>query len=177
MQIMVATAAPMMPTYTDHPKQHPVSPLRPAPAAARSGYLAQVEPWLARGARARTLVAEVPGGTHTVRPLIMQAEHGGLVAPPHFTFAPNELTRDAATPPYRLGAEEALMVVDGVLDVELIDGDRSATARLGPRDLVLVPAGCEHRLRNSDAGTVRFLAIVGDPAARPFGWREVPVSA
>jgi mannose-6-phosphate isomerase-like protein (cupin superfamily) len=177
MQIMVATAAPMMPTYTDHPKQHPVSPLRPAPAAAQAGYLAQVEPWLARGSRAPKLVADVDGGTQTVRPLIMQPEHGGLVTPPHFTFASNELTRDAATPAYRLDAEEALMVLDGVLDVELIEGDRSAATRLGPRDLVLVPAGCERRLRNSDATTVKFLAIVGDPAARPFGWRDVPVAA
>lgn len=177
MQIMVATAAPMLPTYTDHPKQHPVSPLRPAADSARARYLAQVEPYVARAARTEPLVAEVAGGTHTVRPLIMQPEHGGLVTPPHFTFAQNELTRGAATPAYRLAAEEALMVVDGVLDVELIEGDRSARERLGPRDLVLIPAGCEHRLSNSDAGPVRFLAIVGDPAARPFGWRDVPVAA
>jgi mannose-6-phosphate isomerase-like protein (cupin superfamily) len=175
MQIMVATAAPMLPTYTDHPKQHPVSPLRPAPAAAQAGYLAQVEPWVARGGRAQRLVGKVPGGTHTVRPLVMQPEHGGLVTPPHFTFAQNELTRGAATPTYGLAAEEALMVIDGVLDIELIDADRSASQRLGPRDLVLIPGGCEHRLRNSDAATVRFLAIVGDPAARPFGWQLTAV--
>ena len=62
------------------------------------------------------------------------------------------------------------MVLDGVLDVELIAGDARATQRLGPRDLAVVPAGVERRLVNSDAATVRFASIVGDPAAGPVGW-------
>jgi mannose-6-phosphate isomerase-like protein (cupin superfamily) len=167
MQIMVATAAPMMPTYTDHPAQHPVSPLRPAAPGAH----------VARATRTQRLNAAVDGGTHSVRPYIMQAKHGGLVTPAHFTFALNELTRGATTPAYRLAAEEAFMVLDGVLDVELLAGANAVTQRYGPRDLVVVPPGVERRLHNSDAVTARFAAIVGDAAARPFGWRDVAVTA
>lgn len=177
LQIMVATAAPMMPTYTDHPKQHPVSPLRPAAPGAREGYLAQVEPHVARASSTQRFEAPVEGGTHAVRPYIMHPEYGGLVAPSHFTFALGELSRGALTPAYRLSSEEAFMVIDGVLDVELVDGTNAARERLGPRDLVVVPAGIERRLHNTDAGPVRFASVVGDPAARPFGWRDVAVAA
>ena len=41
---------------------------------------------------------------------------------------------------------------------------------LGPRDLTVIPAGVERRLLNSDAGTVRFASIVGDPATFPVHW-------
>jgi mannose-6-phosphate isomerase-like protein (cupin superfamily) len=177
MQIMVATAAPMMPTYTDHPKQYPVSLLRAAAPEHRAGYLAQVEPAVARGASTQRLEADVEGGTHSVRPYIMNREYGGLVAPAHFTFALNDLTRDAATPAYQLAAEEAFMVLDGVLDVELLDGAETAIQRFGPRDLVVVPPGVRRRLHNTDATTVRFATIVGDAAAQPFGWRDIAVAA
>jgi mannose-6-phosphate isomerase-like protein (cupin superfamily) len=123
------------------------------------------------------LVESVDGGTYAVRPYIMQPEHGGLVAPAHFTFALGELTRGAVTPAYRLASEEAFMILEGVLDVEFFDGTNAATQRLGARDLVVVPAGAERRLRNADAGPVRFATIVGDPASRPFGWRDVAVAA
>jgi mannose-6-phosphate isomerase-like protein (cupin superfamily) len=177
MQIMVATAGPMLPTYTDHPKQHPVSPLHPAAAHARAGYVALIEPQVARAARTQRITRDVPGGTFSVRPYVMRPEHGGLVVAPHFTFALAELTRDAATPTYHVGAEEAFMVIDGVLDVELIDGDASAAQRLGPRDLAVVPAGVERRLLNRDASVVRFASIVGDPQADPIGWHDTSAAA
>jgi mannose-6-phosphate isomerase-like protein (cupin superfamily) len=177
MQIMVATAGPMLPTYTDHPKQHPVSPLHPAAAHARAGYVALIEPQVARAARTQRITRDVPGGTFSVRPYVMRPEHGGLVVAPHFTFALAELTRDAATPTYHVGAEEAFMVIDGVLYVELIDGDASAAQHLGPRDLAVVPAGVERRLVNRDASVVRFASIVGDPQADPIGWHDTSAAA
>jgi len=172
MQIMVATAGHMMPTYTDHPKQHPVSPLHAAAASARAEYLALIEPHVARAARTQRVARDVDGGALVVRPYVMRPEHGGLVDPPHFTFAIAELTRGATTPRYQRGAEEAFLVIDGVLDVELVAGEASATQRLGPRDLAVVPAGIERRLVNSDASTVHFATIVGDPAAGPIGWLD-----
>lgn len=173
MQIMVSTAGPMLPTYTDHPKQHPVSPLHPAATEARAGYLALVEPHVARAARTQPISVDVSDGRLEVRPYVMRREYGGLVAPSHFTFALAELTRDAATPQYRRETEEAFMVIEGVLDVELIAGEASATMRLGPRDLTVVPAGMERRLVNRDPSSVRFAAIAGDPAAGPIGWQRV----
>jgi oxalate decarboxylase/phosphoglucose isomerase-like protein (cupin superfamily) len=65
------------------------------------------------------------------------------------------------------------MVIDGVLDVESYDAAGNVTtARLGPRDLALVPAGVKHRLANRDAATVRFGAIAGAKDAAPVGWER-----
>ena len=172
MQIMVATAAPMHPTYTDHPAEHAVSPLRPAPKERHAEYLAEIETYLVRGAQTRGHLVRVDGGECTSAPYVMAKEHGGLVMPSHFTYAVDTLTRGAATPAYTLDVEEAFMSIDGVLDIEFIGDDGSfATKRLGKRDLALVPAGVKHRLRNADAAVARFGAIVGSKDAGPFGWQ------
>jgi mannose-6-phosphate isomerase-like protein (cupin superfamily) len=173
LQIMVATAAPMLPTYTDHPADHPTSPLRPAPPDRAAAYLREVEPYLARAAAAVPIVQPVDGGTFTSSPYVMARDLGGLVTPTHFTFAVDALTRGATSPAYALAVEEALMVIDGVLDVELLDasGAVTATQRLGARDVALVPPGAARRVANRDAATVRFASIVGATDGVPFGWR------
>jgi len=127
MQIMVATAAPMLPTYTDHPSEHPVSPLRPAAPDRRDAFLREVEPYLARAADVRPQTVAVDGGTFTVEPYVMQPASGGRVTPTHFTFAAGTLTRDAAVPVYALDVEEAYMVLDGVLDVDAFDAAGNVT--------------------------------------------------
>jgi mannose-6-phosphate isomerase-like protein (cupin superfamily) len=177
LQIMVATAAPMLPTYTDHPAEHPTSPLHPAPASKHAAYLAEIDRYVARGAQARDHEVAVEGGTFKALPYVMDPKYQGLVTPAHFSFALDSLTRGARTPAYERPVEEAFMVIDGVLDLELIDGTRSAWQRLGPRDLALVPAGLSRRLSNSDAATVRFASIVGDAAAPPVAWRGALATA
>jgi mannose-6-phosphate isomerase-like protein (cupin superfamily) len=177
MQIMVATAAPMHPTYTDHPAEHAVSPLQPARPEKRAGYLREVERYLARAAAVRPHVVAVAGGTFSASPYVMSTAAGGLVTPSHFTYALETLTRGASTPVYALGFEEALMVIEGVRDVESYDaGGTPSVQRLGARDLAWIPAGTQHRLRNSDAGTVRFGAIAGSKDAAPIAWREALVA-
>ena len=65
------------------------------------------------------------------------------------------------------------MVLDGVLDVETLDATgHASTQRLGARDLAWMPAGVPHRLRNSDAATVRFGSIVGSRDAVPIAWQH-----
>jgi mannose-6-phosphate isomerase-like protein (cupin superfamily) len=171
MQIMVATAAPMLPTYTDHPADHPTSPLRPAAPERAGAYLAQVEPYLCRARDAVPQAAAVHGGTFTAAPYVMSSLAGGRVTPTHFTFALDVMTRGAQTPVYARDVEEAFMVLDGVLDIEQIDAlGAITTTRLGPRDLAFVPAGVQRRLVNRDASSVRFAAMVGAVDAQPFGW-------
>ncbi len=173
MQIMVATAAPMHPTYTDHPAEHSVSPLRPAAPEKRAEYLQEVERYLSRASAVTPQLAQVEGGTFTASPYVMSAASGGLVAATHFTYAVDTLTRGAATPAYTLAVEEAFMMLDGVLDVETFDAAGSTTVqRIGPRDLALIPAGTKHRLVNRDAATARFGAIAGSKDAAPIAWRE-----
>ncbi len=171
LQIMVATAAPMLPTYTDHPREHPVSPLRPAPPERAAAYLRDVEPYLCRASDAAAQTLAVDGGTFVARPYVMTREAGGRITPTHFAFAVDTLTRGAQTPAYTLDVEEAFMVIDGALDVESIDASGVAvTQRIGARDLALVPAGVAHRIVNRDAGTARFAVIAGAVDAAPFGW-------
>lgn len=177
MQIMVATAAPMNPTYTDHPAEHAVSPLRPATPEKRAEYLREVERYLARAAAVTPQTIAVDGGTFGAAPYVMPARSGGLVAPTHFTYAVDTLTRGASTPAYALTYEEAFMVLDGVLDVESYDAaGRASTQRLGPRDLVWIGPGVKHRLHNRDAATVRFGAIAGSKDAVPIAWRDALVA-
>jgi mannose-6-phosphate isomerase-like protein (cupin superfamily) len=177
MQIMVATAGPMSPTYTDHPaKAAENRPLRPAAPENRASHLAEIERSVARAAQTRPQSTSVEGGTMSVAPYVMPPARGGLVEPTHFSFAVDSLSRGAATPFYRRNVEEAFMVLSGVLDIEFDDGGESARERLGPRDLVKVPAGVRHRLSNEDAVTARFAAIVGARDISPFGWTEVALT-
>ncbi len=177
LQIMVATAGPMLPTYTDHPADHPTSPLRPAPPEKRAAFLAEVDRYVARGAQTRAHVEAVEGGTFSASPYVADPKYGGLITPTHFSFGVDTLTRGARTPAYTRPVEEAFMVIDGVLDVEFSDGSQTATRRLGRRDLVLVPAGTLRRLSNTDAPAARFASIVGDPSAAPIGWRTAREAA
>ena len=173
MQIMVATAAPMLPTYTDHPADYPTSPLQPAPPDRRDAYLREVEPYLCRAADAVAQRAAVEGGTFIAAPYVMSPASGGRVTPTHFTFALDSLTRGAITPAYTLAAEAAYLVVDGVLDVETAaESGAATTQRLGARDLALVPAGVRHRIANRDAATVRFASVVGSTVTPAFGWQN-----
>jgi oxalate decarboxylase/phosphoglucose isomerase-like protein (cupin superfamily) len=177
MQIMVATAAPMHPTYTDHPSEHAVSPLRPASPEKRAEYMREVERYLSRASAVTPVVVAVDGGTFTASPYVMAAGLGGLVTPSHFTYAVDTLTRGAATPAYALDVEEAYMVIDGVLDLETFDAAGNvATQRLGARDLALVTAGVKHRVVNRDAATARFGAIVGSKDAVPVAWQSALVA-
>jgi mannose-6-phosphate isomerase-like protein (cupin superfamily) len=173
MQIMVATAAPMHPTYTDHPSEHAVSPLRPAPPEKRAEYMLEIERYLARASATTPKVVAVDGGTFSAAPYVMAPAAGGLVAPSHFTYAVDTLTRGASTPAYTLDVEDAFMVLDGALDVETYDAAGNATVeRLGARDLAWVPAGVKHRLVNRDAATARFGAIAGSKDAVPIPWER-----
>lgn len=173
MQIMVATAAPMHPTYTDHPSEHDVSPLKMASPEKRAEYMVEVERYLARASSAKPVAVAVDGGTFAAAPYVMTAANGGLVTPSHFTYAVDTLTRDAATPAYALDVEEAFMVLAGVLDVETYDVAGAVTVqRCGPRDLAFVPAGVKHRIVNRDAATARFGAIVGSQDAGPIVWQR-----
>ena len=177
LQIMVATAAPMLPTYTDHPSEHSVSPLRPASPEKRAEYMREVEGYLARASAVTPVAVAVDGGTFTASPYVMSPASGGLVTPSHFTYAVNTLTRGATTPSYALDAEEAFMVIDGVLDLETFDaGGNVTTQRLGGRDLALVPAGVQHRIVNRDAATARFGDIVGSKDAVPVAWERALVA-
>ncbi len=65
-------------------------------------------------------------------------------------------------------AEEVFFVLEGELEVTLHDpddGTKTASRRLGYRDLVKVPVGIPRSLRNVGDGEALFCVIIG--AAKP----------
>jgi mannose-6-phosphate isomerase-like protein (cupin superfamily) len=57
---------------------------------------------------------------------------------------------------------ECLFVLEGTLEAWL-EGGESAPARLGPGDMVALPACTPHVFRNGGAGTLRILGIHASP--------------
>ncbi len=73
-----------------------------------------------------------------------------------------------AVQPYTRGVEEAFLVLEGELEVGWLDeAGQRATAVLGPRDLLLTPAGRAHWFANRGTGPATVWAVVGD--AKPEG--------
>lgn len=70
----------------------------------------------------------------------------------------------AATPPHYHDAEEVVIVLAGSIEAE-IDGE---TRAVGAGELVVVPAGAVHQLRNTAAGETRKIAVLGHAGAKTF---------
>jgi mannose-6-phosphate isomerase-like protein (cupin superfamily) len=170
LQIMVSTAARMLPTYTEHPSMTEAPVMGPASEATRPALMRDAAQYIARAERAPVTV-DIAGGAFITQPLVFEAEAGGQVPPQSFCFATSTLERGGVTPDYTVAYEEAFMVMDGVLDVELLGGAAQwTTHRFGPRDLAHIPPGIPHRLRNSGAEPVRFATIAGSAQAVPVAW-------
>jgi quercetin dioxygenase-like cupin family protein len=58
-------------------------------------------------------------------------------------------------------AEEVFFMLEGTLEVTLIDGDASATRTLGYRDAISVPPGIARELRNPGTDDALFCVIIG----------------
>jgi hypothetical protein len=68
------------------------------------------------------------------------------------------------------GHEVAFMVWDGQIAVEYLDGDGTADALLGKRDLVLIEPGQRFRLRSTGGVTAKVSATLGTPTPEPGRW-------
>ncbi|HLH25325.1 MAG TPA: cupin domain-containing protein [Chloroflexota bacterium] len=175
-QTMVAIAdRSPLPTYKSHPSNHAgAQPPAPPPIADPGDPRVQdALRHVVRASQVRPQWEPLPSGSQLARlPYVMPRALGGVVEPLHFSLELLHLPVGAATPNYRHEYETAFMVFEGVLDVAWTDGgDEAAEARLGPRDLVLVPAGQRHALRNSDLGPALAAAILGTPAPAAGLWR------
>ena len=93
-------------------------------------------------------------------------ETGGTYSLTAFTMAPPP----APGPPPHIheDADEAVYVVDGVLEMGI--GDQRLTGTAG--SLMLVPGGTLHSLANPGPGPVQMLIILSPPGYEGF-WREM----
>ena len=64
---------------------------------------------------------------------------------------------------YTRGVEEAYLVLEGCISVGWQDNGSAVEQRLGPRDLILNPAGQTHYFRNDGVTDAQFMMIVGTP--------------
>jgi mannose-6-phosphate isomerase-like protein (cupin superfamily) len=71
----------------------------------------------------------------------------------------------AGVKPYARDVEDALLVLEGSLLVGWEENGETVEMELGPRDLVLNPAGRRHWFRNAGIGPCTAWAVVGDAAA------------
>ena len=63
--------------------------------------------------------------------------------------------------PYARDVEDAFLVVDGSLTVGWEENGVKTEVELGPRDLVLNPAGRRHWFRNNSAGPCNVWSVIG----------------
>ena len=100
------------------------------------------------------------GGTghHDSDQRILEAEH--------FTFSNMLLPPGAEGPEHdHHDVEEVFFVLEGELEVTIHDGDRSASRRLGYRDLIKVPPNTPRSLRNVGDTNALFVVMLG--ASKP----------
>lgn len=168
MSISVDVGRPLPPRYLYHPKNT-------APELARRF-----------GAAPGKTIAFDPAGTHPLQQLmakyvVRHSEQPTLWDPAGFTRkvyvgpggVPSETCRKemlgipvgVGVKPYRRDVEDAFLVLEGDLVVGWEENGETVELELGPRDLVLNPAGRRHWFRNAGAGHCTVWTIVGTDQA------------
>jgi len=166
MQITVGSGKPLPPVYLTHPSKDDPD------VSARFGALTPEQVVLldensddprhkdmtAHIVRGRSAVAKVNPAGFTTLTYIGE----GAAPPEHYRLDVAHLPVGKGVKPYSRDVEEAFFVQSGVLTVFWEENGKSVTETLGPRDLLLTPAGRVHGFRNDGPEPVRFSWVVGD---------------
>ena len=83
------------------------------------------------------------------------------------------LPRGAGVRAYERLVEEAYLVLEGCITAGWEENGSVVEQRLGPRDLILNPAGHPHYFRNDGFGDAQFMMVVGEPAPENVRFRAV----
>ena len=166
MSISVDVGKPLPPRYLYHPK------LGTDPALARTF-----------GAAPGKTIPMDPAGAHPLQPLmarhvIRHAEATKVKEEAGFTrriyvgaggVASDTCRKEMLSIPAGVGVqaytrdvEDAFMVLEGSLTVGWEQNGQREEAELGPRDLLLTPAGRPHWFRNDGAGPCTAWSVIGD---------------
>jgi mannose-6-phosphate isomerase-like protein (cupin superfamily) len=73
------------------------------------------------------------------------------------------LPRGAGVRAYERPVEEAYLVLEGCITAGWVENGSVVEQRLGPKDLILNPAGQPHYYRNDGFDDAQFMMIVGEP--------------
>lgn len=167
-QFMVGHPKPMMPNYRSHPGLGDQAPeFGLALPSTDDPRVIEAQSYVVRAAQAPVLWNTLDNGSSlATQPYVLPVVQGGVVPSIRFSLEFLYLPELAQTLTYSFDHEVSFMVWQGQVEVEYLDEGSSASALLGPRDLVLVEPGQRFRLRNSGAGTAKAAATLGsaDPA-------------
>lgn len=164
LSIMVGSARPLPPSYHAHPKD--TGPELARAFGAQPGRTARFD-----------AESEHPLQQHMARHVVRYAErrpHWDAAGIAHMVYvgegavAPVGNRKELLTIPrgcgvrgYNRDVEETFLVIGGCLSVGWEDGGRMAEVRLGPKDLVLSPAGMTHWFRNDGVEDAQVFMVVG----------------
>jgi mannose-6-phosphate isomerase-like protein (cupin superfamily) len=172
--IMLGKARPNPPQYVCHPKTH--SPELCAAFGAAPGKT-QMLSWDSDDPRHRLLASHIVRYSQQ-KPQWNEAGFGKLVyigqggAPAgsyrkDLVFVP----RGKGVQAYERNVEEAYLVLEGCITVGWEENGRIVEERLGPKDLILNPAGQFHSFRNDGFTDAQFMMIVGTPQPEDVRFR------
>ena len=169
MQITVGSGKPLPPIYLTHPSKDPED-LAARFGAAGPEKVTRLDP-MSDDPRHRDLAAHVVR-RRDLAPVADPAGFArrtyigtgpGATAPEHYRLDVVDLPAGKGVTPYVRGVEEALFVQQGELVVSWEENGVAVEQVLGPRDLLLTPAGRAHGFRNVGVEPVRFSMAVGEP--------------
>lgn len=171
-QFMVGHPKPMLPNYKSHPSKGGTAPEfrqpLPNPADPR---VVEAHSYVVRGNQAPVYWHTLDNGSRlATQPYVLPVELNGVVPSIRFSLEFLYLPERVETLTYTFDHEVAFMVWDGQIAVEYLDGDRTADALLGKRDLVLVEPGQRFRLRSTGGTTAKVSATLGTPTPEPGRW-------
>jgi mannose-6-phosphate isomerase-like protein (cupin superfamily) len=156
LSIMVGSPRPLAPVYTSHPKDA-------APAAPERGL--QAGPEACRTDMERSIVRfrERPPVWDPAGFARMTYLGAGGVEPGHYRNELIHLPAGRGVRAYLRPVEDAFFVLQGCLTAGWQEGGQTVETRLGPRDLLLTPAGRERFFRNDGVEDALFELVVGTP--------------
>ncbi len=73
------------------------------------------------------------------------------------------LPRGVGVRAYERDVEDAYLVMEGSITVGWEEGGKAVEQRLGPRDVIMAPAGQPHYFRNDGLRDAEFMMVVGTP--------------
>lgn len=164
--IMMGKARPNPPHYVYHPKTHDPELSRAFGAAPGK---TQALDWTSDDPRHQLLARHVVRYSQQ-KPQWNDAGFAKLVYIGEGGAPPGSYRKDLVHLPrgngvraYERDVEEAYLVLEGCITVGWQENGSTVEQRLGPRDLILNPAGRRHYFRNEGLTDAQFMMIVGTP--------------
>jgi mannose-6-phosphate isomerase-like protein (cupin superfamily) len=168
MSIMVGAARPLAPQYRAHPKD--VGPERALRFGAKPGQTFAFDPDSDHPLQRRMAQNIVrysalhphwdPAGTAR----IVYIGEGGI-KPRNTRKELVMVPKGCSVRAYSRPVEETFFVLEGRLTVGWNEGTTTVEEQLGPKDLVLTPAGRDHYFRNDGISDAQFFMVVGSAAS------------